>query len=219
MPLVLLDSDIVNAPERSGYDLVAVNHFDAGRRLGAHLRATGAKRIAYLMQADRAPCVQERYLGVRTACEGLALAGQALLAEPDDAAAVRRFLRRYRPDALACYNDRQAVLLMKTLAALGVRVPDDVAVAGFDDVNYAALATPRLTTMHQPCEELAALAFETLLFRMAHPDAPARESFLNAPLVVRESTRPLPAARRKSGWVQRPFSFPREGGVCYPLEG
>ena len=219
VPLVLLDSDIVNAPERSGYDLVAVNHFDAGRRLGAHLRGTGAKRIAYLMQADRAPCVQERYLGVRTACEGLALAGQALLAEPDDAAAVRRFLRRYRPDALACYNDRQAVLLMKTLAALGVRVPDDVAVAGFDDVNYAALATPRLTTMHQPCEELAALAFETLLFRMAHPDAPARESFLNAPLVVRESTRPLPAARRKSGWVQRPFSFPREGGVCYPLEG
>ena len=97
---------------------------------------------------------------------------------------------------------------MKTLAALGVRVPDDVAVAGFDDVNYAALATPRLTTMHQPCEELAALAFETLLFRMAHPDAPARESFLNAPLVVRESTRPLPAVRRKKWMGAASFPLP-----------
>ena len=189
IPVVLLDSDIAVSPKRSSYDLASVNHFDAGRRLGLYLRETGAKRVAYLMQKNRAPCVQERYLGIRTACAGLSLAGEALLAEPDDVARVRRFVRTKRPDAIACYNDRQAAILIKTLARIGLEVPKDIGVAGFDDVNYATLATPCLTTMHQPCGELAALAFDMLMARMREPSAPVKETFLNAPLVVRDSTR------------------------------
>lgn len=188
IPVVLLDSDIVQSPERSAYDLASVNHFEAGRRLAKHLRDVGAHRIAYLVQPNHAPCVQERQLGVKTGCEGLELAGKALLAEPDDAALIGRFLRRERPDAIACYNDRQAAILVKTLAALGRRVPDDILVAGFDDVNFARLSTPTLTTLHQPCQELAELAFEMLQARLHHPEAPVREVFLTAPLVVREST-------------------------------
>lgn len=188
IPVVLLDSDITPSPQRSAYDLAAVNHFAAGRALAAHLRTAGARRVAYLMQADRAPCVQERFLGVRTGSSGLDLAGEPLLAEPDDLPRVRRFLRKARPDAFACYNDRQAVLLVKTLATLGLRVPEDILVAGFDDVNYATLATPTLTTMHQPCDELAKLAFDMLQARMRDPSSPPRETFLTAPLVVREST-------------------------------
>lgn len=189
IPVVLLDSDIAVSPKRSSYDLASVNHFDAGRRLGLYLRETGARRVAYLMQKNRAPCVQERYLGIRTACAGLPLAGEALLAEPDDVARVRRFVRTKRPDAIACYNDRQAAILIKTLARIGLEVPKDIGVAGFDDVNYATLATPCLTTMHQPCGELAALAFDMLMARMREPSAPVKETFLNAPLVVRDSTR------------------------------
>ena len=189
IPVVLLDSDIAVSPKRSAYDLASVNHFDAGRRLGLYLRETGAKRVAYLMQKNRAPCVQERYLGIRTACAGLSLAGEALLAEPDDVVRVRRFVRTKKPDAIACYNDRQAVILIKTLARIGLEVPKDIAIAGFDDVNYATLATPCLTTMHQPCDELAALAFDMLMARMREPSAPIKETFLNAPLVVRDSTR------------------------------
>ena len=199
VPLVLLDSDIVPSPERSGYDLASVNHFDAGRRLAAHLREAGAKRVAYLTQANRAPCVLERHLGVKTGCEGLALAGKELLAEPDDAARIRRFLARERPDAIACYNDRQAVVLMKTLAALGVGVPDDILVAGFDDVNFARLATPLLTTAHQPCDELAALAFGMLQERIRDPGRSVRETFLNAPLVVRDSTLKRKTRKGKAG--------------------
>lgn len=189
MPVVLLDSDIVAPPDRSRYDLAAVNHFDAGRRLAAHLRETGARRVAYLAQKDRAPCVQERCRGVQAGCAGLPLPGKVFIAEPDDDARIALLLRRDRPDAIACYNDRQAALLIQTLARLGRSVPDDIAVVGFDDVNYAVLSTPQLTTMHQPCAELAGLAFDMLLERMRKPDAPARETFLTAPLVVRASTR------------------------------
>ncbi len=188
IPVVLLDSDIVPAPERSRYDLAAVNHFAAGMKLAEHLRKTGSRRILYLLQHNRAPCVQERYMGLRTGCEGLPLPGKAVFAEPDDVARIRRHVRSLKPDAIACYNDRQAAILMQTLARIGIRVPGDIRVAGFDDVNYATLATPRLTTMHQPCRELAELAFDMLMVRIKAPDAPAKETFLNATLVVREST-------------------------------
>ena len=73
------------------------------------------------------------------------------------------------------------------LAALGKRVPDDIRIAGFDDVNFATLCSPALTTAHQPCDELAELAFELLQARQRNPAAPPREAFLSAPLVVRGS--------------------------------
>ena len=56
-------------------------------------------------------------------------------------------------------------------------------------MNYATISSPALTTAHQPCNELADLAFEMLLARIDKPDAPVRETFLDAPLVVRETTR------------------------------
>lgn len=188
IPVVLLDSDIVSAPARSGFDIVSVSHLDVGRRLAEHLRSVGAGRVLYLTQRDRAPCVRARQLGVKLGCEGLALAGKAVFAEPDDVPALRRILRRERPDAIACYNDRQAALLLQTLAKLGKRVPDDVLVAGFDDVQYAKLTIPQLTTMHQPCTEIASEAFRLLLDRIRNQQLPPRQVLLDAPLVVRGST-------------------------------
>ena len=189
VPIVLLDSDITPSPGRSQYDLVGINHFEAGRRLAEHLRAIGACRVAYLMQANRAPCVQNRWQGLKFGCEGLPLAAEPLLAEPDDVSAVRAFLRRHRPDAIACYNDRQAAVLVQTLGAIGKKVPDDVLVAGFDDVNYARLVVPQLTTLHQPCQEIAQAAVDLLLARIADPEIPPRAVFLSAPLMARDSTK------------------------------
>ena len=175
---------------------MGINHFEAGRRLADHLRAAGARRVAYLMQANRAPCVQRRWLGLRSGSADLPLAGEPLLTSPDDVVAIRAFLRRYRPDAIACYNDLQAGALMRTLAALKRSVPDDIMVAGFDDVNCASLVEPRLTTTHQPCANIARVAVETLLARIADPTLPARAILLPAPLIVRESTVRNPKTRK-----------------------
>ena len=189
VPVVLLDSDVVRSPERSRYDLVAVNHVLAGRRLGEHLVRCGAKRVAYLMEREHAPCVHDRYLGVRIGAEGHVVKGVAVYAKPDNVSAIRKALKTLRPDAFACYNDREARRLIVTLGKLGYAVPKDIQVVGFDDVNYATISSPALTTAHQPCDELAALAFEMLVLRRADLGAPIREMFLDAPLVVRETTR------------------------------
>lgn len=188
VPLVLLDSDIARPPERSPYDLVSVDHLAVGRRLAKHLRQTGARRVVYLTQRDRAPCVQERQTGVALGCAGLPLLGKAVFAEPDDLAAVRRLMKRDCPDAIACYNDRQAALLLQTLARLGLRVPQDVRIAGFDDVQCARLTMPPLTTMRQPCEAIGLTVVKLLVERIKDPMRPTRTVLLDSPLVVREST-------------------------------
>lgn len=189
VPVVLLDSDIVRSPGRSSYDLAAVNHVEAGRRVGEHLVRCGAKRIAYLMEREHAPCVQDRYLGVKIGADGKMVKGCAVYAKPDNITSIRKAIKALKPDAFACYNDREARLLISTLAQLGYDVPKDIQVAGFDDVNYATISSPALTTAHQPCSELADLAFDMLMARIDKPDAPVRETFLNAPLVVRKTTR------------------------------
>ena len=196
VPLVLLDSDIAMPPERSPHDLVSVDHMAVGRRLANHLRQAGASRVVYLTQKDRAPCVLERQTGVALGCKGLPLPGKAVFAEPDDLAAIRRMLKRDRPDAIACYNDRQAALLLQTLAKLGKRVPQDVKVAGFDDVQCARLTMPPLTTMRQPCEEIGATVVKLLIERIRNPTLSVRSILLDSRLVVRESTVPVCKLKR-----------------------
>ena len=77
---------------------------------------------------------------------------------------------------------------MKTLKRLKVRVPADVMVTGFDDVKLAGKTTPPLTTIRQPCFDLATTAFQVLLERIGNPGLPPRQILLDAPLVVRKST-------------------------------
>ena len=78
---------------------------------------------------------------------------------------------------------------MKTLKKLGRRIPEDVMVVGFDDVESAAQMDPPLTTIRQPSEAIAAAAFRALVGRIAVPSLPPCEIYLPAPLVVRASTR------------------------------
>ena len=207
IPVVLIDYDIALSSGRSDYDMVGINNFEAGRCLGTHLREAGARRIAFLVHPNASASVALRYAGVAAATAASPPQHQTgasrqratvscqvfrLDAEPEDAEAVADALRRLRPDAFACGNDKVAARLHQTLAALGRRVPDDVLLAGFDDIQIARAMTPQLTTMHQPCEDIATTAFRTLLERIANPSLPPRDIFLQAPLIIRESTaRPL----------------------------
>ena len=68
------------------------------------------------------------------------------------------------------------------------RSPQDVLLTGVDDIDLATLVSPPLTTVHQPCEEIARTAFETLLWRMDNPDAATRRILVATNLVIREST-------------------------------
>ena len=99
------------------------------------------------------------------------------------------YVAKHRPDAIVCSNDIAADTLLKTLKKLNVSVPKDVKVVGFDDGKLAAATTPFLTTIHQPCFDLATTAFQALFDRIGNPGLPTREILLDAPLVVRKLTK------------------------------
>ena len=109
---------------------------------------------------------------------------------------VRRILRKERPDGIICCCDTLAAFLKRTLEKLGKKVPNDLLLAGFDDVQHATIMTPALTTARQPCAKIATEAFRALIERMKDPALPAREILLAAPLVVRASTRRMKPVRK-----------------------
>ena len=90
-------------------------------------------------------------------------------------------------DAIICSNDRVAATLMQTLAKLGIEVPRDIRLIGFDDVKYAQLLTVPLTTIRQPCRDIAMVAFRSMLDCIEKVVVPPRQYLLASQLIVRES--------------------------------
>ena len=197
IPVVLVDYDIATPPNRSKYDLVAIDNFGAGRKVAAHLLKVGARKICCLLRPLCAESVHTRFAGVEA--EVFRTTGRhatVVVGEPTDGKAVAAALRRFHPDAIVCSNDIAAGWLLKTLKKLGLAVPGDVMVTGFDDVRVAARMKPPLTSVRQPCFEIADMAFKALLERMADSSLPPREILLDTTLVVRKST--TPSHRRAS---------------------
>lgn len=189
VPVVLTDCDCEPYPKRSKWDVVGIDDIDAGYRLARHLVQCGAKRIAFFGVEHGCASFDNRMRGYRAALAESHIRPIAVEGDPADAECVKRMLRKSRPDAVIACNDRVAASLLATLNGIGgVRVPQDLQLAGFDDVNYARLVTPRLTTMHAPCAEIGRMAFEALLARAKRPDAEPRNISLSASLVVGGST-------------------------------
>ena len=193
IPVILLDRDIVFPPERSPYDLVTLDNVQIGYRLAAHLVERGARQICLFARPESAPTVKLRFQGAR---EALLDAGfgpsrfSTCLASPDDKDALARVLGgKHAPDAFLCANDITAFALIKTLGKLKRKVPRDILVTGIDDVRLAAISTPSLTTIHQPCGEIARAAVAAMLQRLRNPALPPRQILLDAQLVERASTR------------------------------
>jgi len=92
------------------------------------------------------------------------------------------------PEAIVCYNDSVAFGCLEVLAEAGVRVPQDVSVAGFDDTLAARTTVPQLTTVRQPLREMGQRAVEVLLKRIGHAaDASATPVVFPTELVLRAS--------------------------------
>ena len=137
-----------------------------------------------------APTVDARIAGFREALVRHRIEpdqGWIRIGDPSDLKFVRNLVAGKQADAFICANDNTAALLMRSIEACGFRVPKDFRVAGFDDVKYATLVSPPLTTIHQPCRDMATIAFRTILERLAEPTLPARSILLPPNLVVRES--------------------------------
>jgi len=190
IPVVLLDRCVMEYPERSDYDLVGLDNRRAGYVMADHLIRQGAKTVGFLALEGSAETVDDRIAGYREAlyAHGKALDPRLVLrADPTDAATLSAAIGRLQIDALLCGNDLTAAHAMRTLLGLGMRIPEEIRIAGIDDARYAGLLPVPLTTLHQPCTDIGMTAIAAMQDRISNPLLPARSIMLNGHLVVRRS--------------------------------
>lgn len=203
IPVVLIDRDLLEFPGRSDFDLVGLDNMTSGYMVAEHLIKLGCKRMFFVARPLSAATVDARIAGVREALARNHIEpdpGWIRQGDPADLKFVRSLTAGKQADAFICANDFTAAVLLRSMQSLNLRAPQDFRVVGFDDVKYATLVSPPLTTIHQPCRDLAVIAFRTMLERLAEPTLPARSIYLTPHLVVRESCgaylpRPASAAR------------------------
>ena len=180
-------------PDQPGVS-IGCDNFNGGRLAAEHLIGLGRRNIAFLGDASsHYPEFLERHRGCDHAlrevggCIDPALQVDAVSAEDAGAAACEELLRRgVRFDALFAASDLIALGAIRTLAAHGLRVPDDVAIVGFDDIPTARFANPPLTTIAQDTTRAGELLVETLLKLVL--EQPAGSMTLPVSLVVRRSS-------------------------------
>nr|MDT0662522.1 LacI family DNA-binding transcriptional regulator [Micromonospora sp. DSM 115978] len=176
---------------------IPISYVDTDQRAGAalaaeHLVARGCHRLATISGPLDTPAARDRLAGFRDA-----LAAHDHLDVPSVAGdftrdsgeqAIRTLLAEHPDvDGVFVANDLMAEGAVRAVQDLGWRVPDDVAVVGFDDSSAALAARPLLTTIRQPVEEMAAEMARLLLARIREPDRPTRSIIFQSTLVVRES--------------------------------
>ena len=205
--LVLVQPDHRSLLRRDGPLFPGVIQTDDAKGMAAavdHLVDSGYRRIGYVeggarpSNAVRAEAVASslRSRGIRTPMRTFAASADAWRAPGELAAAVAADL----PDALICYDDKLALALMDALRGLGIRVPNDVGIVGFDGIPFAAFSNPRLTTVAVPSAVMGRVAAESLVRTLLEGTLPD-SILLPLELVVRESTRNQPPsdARRGAG--------------------
>lgn len=195
-----------------GLSNVVIDHDRAAHLALAHLQSLGHRRIAVFKGQPASSDTEDRSRAIVQAAAALGLeipreltlqlsgdeSGESF--EPDDAfeegyAFAKKLLDRRAPfTALFAFDDASAIGAIRAFLDAGIRVPDDISVVGFDDIQGAAFHNPRLTTVRQPLREMGRTAARVLLDRLAEA-APLEDEFvvLEPQLIVRDST----AAARK----------------------
>lgn len=190
IPIVLVDRDICDFPERSRHDLVGIDNFGASYALTQHLLKLGHRRLHYVGTSAVAATVTARIAGYQSALLAHDIVPQPEWihrGDPSSLEFVRELVKTASADVFLCSNDHVAAFLMRHLTTMGVRIPDDLAVVGFDDTAFAPLLASPLTTIRQPDVELGAAAVRMVMQRLAEPGMPTQEIRLSCELVVRES--------------------------------
>ena len=175
----------------------------AGARTAAeHLIELGHRRIAWIGGPEASDASRDRLYGYQAALDAAGVAIDPSLIRSDQFAVAtgalhaRELLTSDRPPtAITAGDDEIAVGVLATAHELGIRVPHDLSVTGFDDTPQAAWTTPPLTTVHQHLEGMGAMAVQTILVMAEGRRPSSRHVELATSLTVRESTGPAPADR------------------------
>lgn len=198
LPIVLVDHEDALIPS----DSIFVNNVDAMARLTNHLIGTGHRQLQFIGNMRFSRSFRDRFIGFRSAMEehGIALEGaghsmQNLLGleSGEFTGEIRSWLVNMKnnatlPTVLVCANDWIAQNAMTALIEVGLNVPKDVSITGFDNLEVATHELPALTTVHVPKEAMGRRAVEKLLERLIKGDAPMEKIMLAGDVVFRDST-------------------------------
>ena len=177
-------------------DVVAADNFSGAAAVITHLIADhGRRRLFHVGGPPDSPDATQRRLALdhvlRNHPQGQLIGSvRGIYSIRSGEQAAEELLARHRvalPDAVVCANDQMAIGVLRALTAVGVRVPGEVAVTGFDDLYPARLVDPPLTTVRQPMRLLGERACARLLDRIAHPGLSPAVQLLPTELVLRSS--------------------------------
>jgi LacI family transcriptional regulator, galactose operon repressor len=192
IPYVFVDRKIPAIQASS----VSVDDVAGGALAARHLMETGHRRIAFVNGPSILTQCRDREAGVRSAVSGANVELSVLETAALDVASGRDAGARLlgmspRPTAVFCANDLLALGLLQAMVAAGVRVPAEMAIIGYDDIEFAGAAAVPLTSVRQPAKRLGRTAAELLIAETAGRDEPVehQEVVFTPELVVRESTR------------------------------
>jgi DNA-binding LacI/PurR family transcriptional regulator len=176
---------------------VGIDNIAATRDLVRHLLQLGHRRIAYIGDRSGYQSDAERLAGYRAEMKAFrASVDPQLLVQGDgkpeegERLATRLLKLPNRPTAIFCYNDMTALGALRAAGALGLRVPNDVSIAGFDDLFVASYTTPPLTTIRQPKKEMGRRAM-VILLQLLGGEEPESRIALPGELMIRGSTGPF----------------------------
>jgi LacI family transcriptional regulator len=192
IPVVTIDRRLANSP----VDSVIVNNRQAALAAAEHLIGQGCERVGFVAGPVRITTGASRLAGYRAALRAAGRPGNTALIAYGDfrteggyAATCQLLQSRGAPDGLLISNNLMTVGGMQAIAEAGLRVPEDIAVVGFDDANWATAMRPPLTVVAQPTYDIGRIAAELLLRRINRDSSPPKHIVLRADLIERGSSR------------------------------
>ncbi len=191
VPAVLLD----RAPKEMVIDVVGVDNEAGGALAAAHLLAQGRRRIACIAGPADIAISTQRIDGLQRVLVAAGVASAAChyadftsAGGYQAAQALLRLPAASRPDALFCCNDLMAIGALRAAAESGLRVPQELAVVGFDDIDLASFVHPPLTSVAQNTREMGRITAQCLLARIAEPHMAPQRRIIAPELHVRGSS-------------------------------
>ncbi|TVQ39029.1 MAG: LacI family DNA-binding transcriptional regulator [Wenzhouxiangella sp.] len=179
--------------------VVATNDREFAAEMTCYLASLGHRRIGFITGHPRHKAVGHRFEGYKAGLKASGLTfSEELVAAGDnsfgsgEAAALKLLDRKSRPTAIFAANDDMAVGVLRVADRLGIRVPDELSIAGCDDITLAEQIHPALTTIRQPFAAMAEKATLMLVKGTEESEAPKGTVIVPGALKIRESTGPAP---------------------------
>ncbi len=184
---------VVGSPGQP-FDNVTAHDAAGGRLAAEYLLSLGHRRIGVLSGASVPEGQDDRHIAFVRALKGKAEVVWDLKTpySIDTDARVVDHLTQRSVTAVMCGNDLIAISVLRAARQLGIEVPRELSVVGFDDIPWAGIVTPALTTIRQPVSEMAAAAVNLLIDRIANPSRTARQVRFDVELIERDSAAPPP---------------------------